>query len=425
MQFKQSLRYRITLTLILFGTLLSSVIVAGVYSTIEGVEKKLVEDILKLELDHFLDQDENPLGTFKQISANSILYYVTESQKEIVPDQIRNLAYGHHEVNFGEHLTYDVLVTSNTRGTIYIVKNASSYERFEANIRLALFGAVFAAILISLWLGTWLSAKIISPVTALANQVNKLKPGVNPSMKIASRYANDEVGQLATTFDHYQHKMEEFIQREQDFSADASHELRTPLTVINGAAELLLENPDLPDRAKRQIERIERSGERMSKMLEILLLLARETPSSQNTNLELCDIGNLVSESIEQHHFMMHDKPATTLKAVINTNFQEAISKTALSIILNNLIRNAINYTERGEILVTVDNKMIQVSDSGNGIDEEDLKHIFDRHYRGSNAKNTGSGIGLSIVKRICDRQNIRLDIHSEQGVGTTVSLNF
>jgi len=425
MLFKQSLRYRITLTLVLFGSLLSSIIGAGLYSAIEGVEEKLVNDILKLELEHFLTQPDSTLGTFKQISADSVLYYVSESQKEIVPVQIRDLNYGHHEVDFGEHLTYDVLVTKNAHGSIYIIKNATSYEQFENNIRLALLGAVFSAVLIALWLGNWLSAKVISPVTALANQVDNLKPGVNPPLQIAPRYADDEVGKLATTFDQYQHKMEEFIQREQDFTADASHELRTPLAVINGAAELLMENPNLPDQAKRQIERIERSGERMTKMLEVLLLLARETPSSQGINLEVCNIGNLVNECIEQHRFMMHDKLATTLRAEINVSFQEAISKTAFSIILSNLLRNAINYTEQGEVVVTVENKFIQIRDTGSGISKADLKHIFDRHYRGSNAKNSGSGIGLSIVKRICDRQNIRLDIHSELGLGTIVNLRF
>ena len=425
MRFKQSLRYRITLTLVLFGSLLSSIIVAGLYSTIEGVEEKLVDDILKLELNHFLGQDDTTLGTFRQISADSVLYYVSESQKEIVPDQVRYLDYGHHEIDFGEHLTYDVLVTHNAHGSIYIIKNASSYEKFENNLRLALLGAVCSAVLIALWLGNWLSGKVISPVTALANQVENLKPGVNPSLQIASRYANDEVGKLANTFDHYQHKMEEFIQREQDFTADASHELRTPLAVINGAAELLLENPNLPDQAKRQVERIERSGERMSKMLEVLLLLARETPSSQNQTLELCNIGNLVNESVQQHRFMMHDKPAVTLRYEICANLQEAISKTAFSIILSNLIRNAIIYTEQGEVVITVDNKLIQIRDTGTGISKADLKHIFDRHYRGSNANSGGSGIGLSIVKRICDRQNIQIDINSEEGVGTIVNLHF
>lgn len=425
MRFKKSLRFRITLILVLFGSLLSSIIVVGVYTAIEDVEDNLLQDILELELNHFLDQDDFPLGTFRKISADTILYYVSEAEKDILPDQVRNLPHGHHEVEFGEHLTYDVLITSDAHGSIYIVKNASSFEKLETTIRWALLTAVLAAVMIALWLGVWLSGKVISPVTALANQVNKLKPGVNPSLIIASRYADDELGQLATTFDHYQHKMEEFIQREQDFTADASHELRTPLTVINGATELLMDNPDLPSQAKRQIERIERAGERMSKMLEILLLLARETPSSHGAELEVCNMGKLVSEIVEQHQFMVQNKPAITLKCEINSSFQEAIATTALSIILSNLIRNAINHTERGHVTVTVEDHLIKVGDTGNGISEEDLKHIFDRHYRGSNAKTLGSGIGLSIVKRICDRHNIDIEIHSEHGTGTCVSLNF
>lgn len=138
MRFKQRLRYRITLTLVLFGTLLSSIIVAGLYGTIEDVEKGLVQDILKLELSHFAEQHNSPPGTFKQISADSTLYYVSEAQKKILPEQIRYLPAGYHEVNFGIRLTYDVLVSDYEEGAIYIVKNATSFERLEFTIRMVL-----------------------------------------------------------------------------------------------------------------------------------------------------------------------------------------------------------------------------------------------------------------------------------------------
>jgi signal transduction histidine kinase len=241
---------------------------------------------------------------------------------------------------------------------------------------------------------------------------------------VAARYADDEVGQLATTFDAYLQQLEEFVRREQEFTADASHELRTPLTVINGASELLLENRELPERARRQLERIARAGERMSQMLESLLLLARETPTGQDDRQPPYPVEEVVMEVVEQHRFMTREK-AVTLRCDIVAGFILQSSRTALAIVLSNVVRNAINYTEQGEVVVRVTEGCIEISDSGVGIPANELEHIFDRHYRGSNARQGGSGIGLSIVKRICDRQHWQIDIASEPGHGTHVRLQF
>ncbi len=252
----------------------------------------------------------------------------------------------------------------------------------------------------------------------------RLKPGQPHPSRVAAQYADDEVGQLAGIFDAYLQQMEQFIRREQEFTADDSHELRTPLTVINGASELLLENPDLPDRARRQIERIARAGERMSQMLESLLLLARETPTGEAAEQEPYQVEDVAMEVLEHHRFMVRDKPVT-LRCDIVSGYQLSASRTALAIVLSNLLRNAINYTEAGEVVMQVADRQVEISDSGAGIPADELEHIFDRHYRGRNAHQAGSGIGLSIVKRICDRQHWHIDIHSEPGKGTTVTLKF
>ena len=424
MSISQSLRHRITFFFVLFGALLSSVIALGVYLIVEDIEEKLLQDTLELELEYFINQPDKTIGTYKQLSADSILYYVNDEQKHIVPDTIRDLPQGSHEVTYEHEVAYHVLVTTTDEGTIYLIKNATPFERREINIHLGLYYAVVLATLMSLWLGMWLSGRVIAPVKALANQVAHLKPGTESSSRIAHQYAEDEVGQLAAVFDSYLQKMEQFIQREQDFTADASHELRTPLTVINSATELLLENPELPNQARRQIERIARAGERMSQMLEILLLLAREASSTGETELELCQVENVVSEVVEQHRFMTQGKPVH-ICTEITSGFHLPISRTALNIVLSNLIRNAINYTDQGEVVARVANKQIKIIDTGVGIAKDDLQHIFERNYRGQNVKNAGSGLGLSIVKRICDRHHWGISIQSETGKGTTVTLQF
>ncbi len=423
MQYRQSLRRRITFSFVAFGAVLSLVIGIGVYFAIEDIEKNLMVNSLHGELDYVLHQTDLPLGITRQLSANIVLYHVDAAQRHIVPELIRNLPPGAHELNY-EGQTFHVLIAASRRGIVYLIEEATEFEQREVAIQIALGAAVVAAILIALWLGAWLSGKVISPVTALARQVARLRPGQPHPARVAAQYADDEVGQLANTFDTYLQQMEQFIRREQEFTADASHELRTPLTVINGACELLLENPELPERARRQIERIARAGERMSQMLESLLLLARETPTGPLGSTELCRVEDVVQEVVEQHRFMIGDK-ALTLRCDIVTGFTLNTSRTALAIVFSNLLRNAINYTEVGEVVVRVSERRVEISDSGSGIGAEALAHIFDRHYRGPNARQGGSGIGLSIVKRICDRQHWRIHIASEPNRGTTVKLEF
>ncbi len=196
------------------------------------------------------------------------------------------------------------------------------------------------------------------------------------------------------------------------------------MTIINGAAELLLDTPELPERARSQVERIARACERMTQMLEVLLLLARESGASQPVKQESCRVQDVVTEVLEQHRFLVQDKPVV-LRAEIVRDFEIPVSRPILGIVVSNLVRNAVNHTERGEVKVTVNAGTIEISDSGAGISSADIDNIFDRHYRGHNVKTAGSGLGLAIVKRIFDRQRWRIEVESELGHGTRVTLRF
>ncbi len=419
--YKQSLRRRITLSFTLFGAVMSLVIATGVFSALEDIEDELIEKGLQQELQYFINQGDKRLGTTEQISSDIVLYYTDKAHDNILPDVIRALPVGHADFEYENQLFY-TLVTPVGEGILYLVRDATHFEKRELTIQISLMVSVVVATLIALWLGTWLSGRVISPVSSLANEVENLTPGNKAPNPIAKQYANDEVGQLASTFDTYLNKMEQFISREQEFTSDASHELRTPLSVIMGAAELLLENPQLPERSTKQVGRIYRAAKQMHNMLEILLLLARETPISGPEHQEQCDVQEVINELVEQHRFLSEDKALRLYSEVIEP-FSVKTSKTILNIVLSNLLRNAINYTEQGEIKIKVINHCIEVHDTGEGIPPEALEQIFERHYRGPNSK--GSGIGLSLVKRICDRQGWQIVIHSKLEAGTTVVIKF
>jgi signal transduction histidine kinase len=277
---------------------------------------------------------------------------------------------------------------------------------------------VLIMIVVSAIGGLWLAARVISPVTELARRVRDLPPDGGADA-LAEDFSEDEVGELARVFDRYLERIQAFIERERSFTEDVSHELRTPLTVINGATEVLLRDVSLVGRARQRVQRVARAGRGMSDLTEALLVLAREKTDSARPASE-CSVEEVLSDTVESHRYLLVGKPVeVTLDVRARPTLM--VDRAVLGIVLGNLIRNACTYTEAGEIRIELDADRVTVRDSGIGIPGTELDQVFERHYRGSTSK--GSGIGLSLVKRICERYGWTISIQSEEGKGATAQL--
>lgn len=419
MKYKHSLRFRITLSFFLFGTLLMIGVAAGVNFAIEDIESRLVDESLQMEFDDFKQRYHHSPDQSLPHSATVTSYLVDNSQDSRLPEFVRGLPEGTHEVDLDNKFMQVVVGVVDDK-TLVLTRDATLFEQREDEIFATLIVAVIAASLFSLWLGYGLSQKVIAPVINLATSVANLSPDKPESLTAAS-YADDEVGELAQTFERYLDRLNDFVSREQEFTSNASHELRTPLTVIKGAVELLSVDSDLSPRNKKILLRIERATEAMSQMLETLLVLARENSNLEDQHCRLSDVvHNVIAESRE----ILAEKPVILI-AQINQDIDLPVPFSVTAIVLNNLVRNAIAYTTEGEIRVTVDGARLQVVDTGIGIQNEVLPHIFERHFRGQSEMPQGSGIGLAIVKRICDRYGWQVDVASSAGQGTSVSIDF
>nr|NIP74341.1 HAMP domain-containing histidine kinase [Gammaproteobacteria bacterium]NIR98090.1 HAMP domain-containing histidine kinase [Gammaproteobacteria bacterium] len=247
-----------------------------------------------------------------------------------------------------------------------------------------------------------------------------LRPEDKPE-SLANHYPWDEIRELAQDFDDYLARLEAFIERERAFTADVSHELRTPLTVINGAAEVLLADPNLPDPGRIRVMRMARAAEEMTEITTALLVLAREEGTGAARSVS-CDMEAVLREVVDKLRDPLKAKPVT-LRLDIRARPRLAVECTVLAMVVGNLLRNALAYTEHGEIRVDLGAGVLTVTDTGVGIDSDDLPRVFKRYHRGERSR--GAGIGLSLVKRICDRYGWQIDIHSEPGHGTTTRLEF
>ena len=137
--------------------------------------------------------------------------------------------------------------------------DVSENRELARRLVIALIVAIVLFSLLSLALGVWSAGRVMAPVSNLARRLKALE-GNEGRLDLARHFPDDEVGQLAAVVDEYALKLHELVERDKAFNADVSHELRTPLAVIAGATELLLAQPDLPERTRERLLRIARAA---------------------------------------------------------------------------------------------------------------------------------------------------------------------
>lgn len=264
----------------------------------------------------------------------------------------------------------------------------------------------------------WLAERVIEPVKELARRVRDIGPET-PHADLAADFPPDEVGELAYAFEQRLDRVAAFIERERAFTADVSHELRTPLAVIRGAAEVLLADEARPAKERERLERIERAASDMADLSTALLAMARERDDARR---EPVDLSALLQETLDKHRHLLRNKSVNVFLD-IQARPALAADPNLLSIVLANLVRNSFTYTERGEVRVRLEATQLTIKDTGLGIPREALNKVFQRLYKGQHS--LGAGIGLSLVKKICDRYAWNIALESEEGKGTEAVLSF
>lgn len=416
MKFRTSLRYRVTLAFALLGMVVSLVLAGTLYVLTIDMEERLIAETLSTELEDYIARYEVDPDALPPASTTIRTYVILPGTKN-APAALRELKAGLHQVQLEGRDYYAEIRVSDERHFI-VLYNDKQIRHRENQFKLFLGIGILVMTLLSAVLGFWLAGRVISPVGELAARVAGLRPEDHPA-PLAEDFPRDEVGILARNFDAYLQRLAAFIEREQAFTADVSHELRTPLAVIEGAAEVLLDDPGLSDARRSRVERIARSACEMSELVTALLLLAREEKSDVSGSG--CAVGEVLQQVVEGHQHLLRQKPVE-IKLDIQAQTILPVECTLLRVVLANLIRNAFSYTERGRVCISLEENGVTVEDTGIGISPEQLRRVFDRYYMGPSG---GEGIGLSLVKRICRRYGWNIDIDSHEDRGTLIRLSF
>ena len=329
----------------------------------------------------------------------------------------------------GEQFAYTkmpIIWTDGTVAELLIAKSLSEVTDNLTVLRLVLAVAVILAMIPVIVAGAVLAGVVTKPITALTTTMKNIQQSGNFQKLPISEQSNDELKQMGMTFNDMISLLEENYLKQEEFVSNASHELKTPLTIIGSYAKLL-ERQGMEDQAiaKESLTAIRTETDRMSTMIEQLLLIARrnETPPE----FERVDLTQLLQETVaalnrsyaREFEFVANEQPIYVLT-------DKAKFKQLLYIILDNARKYS---SDRIEVTAKVeDAAIVKIRDYGGGIPKESLPFVFDRFYRVDKARNRGTGgfgLGLALASQLADSLTLKLEIESIEQLGTTVSILF
>ncbi len=418
MRRRRSLRFRVAFAFAGLGAVLSLLLTAGIWFAAHDVSRRLMDQTLKAELEDYMARRARNPNSLPRDTASLRGYRIDRSDPaDHVPAPMRTLLPGQHELEL-DGVPYRVAVADRGDERYLILFSEERQRLREQRFLGYLIGGAALMTLLATLGGLWLAGRVIAPVTELARAVGAAPAESPPILAVAGEPA-DEIAELAGAFDHYLARLAAFVDRERTFAADASHELRTPLAVIRGAAEVLTDDPNLSAGQAQRVARIERAATDMSELIAALLLLAREEAVPVD---EPCDAVGIARDCVERHQPLAKPR-GTTLSLVAPEPVRLPVPAAMFAIVIANLVHNAVTHTENGTVVVDLDHGQLSVRDTGIGIDDIARGQVFRRYYRGT--ESGGAGIGLSLVKRICDRYGWRVDLSAAADGGTVARLRF
>jgi signal transduction histidine kinase len=420
MTIRWSLRNRVGVAFALFGAMVSLVLAIMIYLASHNLESRLIDDTLTAELDDYITRRERNPQSLPEHTATISAYVVAEhGGTHPIPPEVRALVPGFHSVTI-DGVSYLAAVRSVRDQRFVVLYDTSALQQRETGFLMLLSGSVLFITLLSAFAGRWLAARTIAPVTELAGRVAQLHPESEP-ITLADEFPWIEIQQLARDFDTYLKRLHDFIERERLFTGDVSHELRTPISVIQGATELMMIDKSLDEKNSNRANRINRAASEMSEISAALLSLAREQgdTSSESTGSDVETVGQ---EVVSRYRELFSYKPVE-LVMVVEQATELKVDHAIFSMVLGNLVRNALSFTDEGEVRIVLKGNVITIEDTGPGLGENNPAELFNPYIRAS--ESSGAGLGLSLVQRLCAHQGWRISLDNRPGGGAIAELDL
>ncbi len=421
MSFKQDLYVRIAVVLALTISAGSILFVFALNTLNNRLEQTLLNTLVGHELDKILLSYEDGEPIQLPHSAALQTYLLSQAQRQEIPSFLADLPPRIHENIENEGRSYHVAITDVHDDRLYIAFDITEIKKHELEFTFVLATAGIIAPILVLVIAVRYINRVVKPVSAIAMEVSELNPDQR-NVRLTGNYKGYEVSQIAGAINQYIERLDWFVEHEQFFTTSASHELKTPVTIIRTSVELAENIHSQSPQTIEYLQRIDRAAVKMEDIIEGLLFLARETKETFSQDFEPVSIYDVVCSTLEDSRYLdEHDNIELELDPA--NDFMVKADRAHLSIVIGNLIRNAIFHSPEGSIKVRFVDRVFSISDAGEGIPSEDLAHVFKRGFQGSVSGN--HGLGLYISKKICDRYHWTIHLSSTRETGTCAEVCF
>lgn len=402
--------------------LISGVTLLSVYGAGKVVEKVLIKQALEGEAEFYWQHYEEDPNSNLPKTLNLTGYMEQSSDTQSVPDDLAKLPVGYQRLETREKRPL-VHVSERYGKKLYLVFEEGQVAKLALFFGITPLALVLLIIYLPAWISYYMAKRAVSPVIKLSRKMESVdgNEGFEIDFSDIESDANAEVDVLLNAFKKYAQQVAEYVEREKNFTRYASHELRTPLAVLKGSLSVL-DRQDLNERQQTVVNRMHPMIKDMEGLLEALLLLSRDQSPEISDQPVL--LNKLVEAQLTQIEKINADKEITITRVYRNP-IKAKVSKRLFCICMNNLISNAFNYTDKGDIFVTLVGRDIIIEDTGCGIHPSALKRVYEPFFREDreSMKVKGFGLGLPIVNRICEQMGWKLSIESQKGEGTKVTL--
>ncbi len=318
----------------------------------------------------------------------------------------------------GEPGSYDILVVTQAKAPSLSI--LAVYKR-------VLYIAIPLTLIFAGLLGYFLIRRLLRPLSLITRTSKEIQEnGLDRRIKVTNR--GDELGELSSTLNQTFGRLQTAFAREHQFTSDTSHELRAPLAIVQGEATLALNQSRSEEDYRQHLESISQQVSQMSSLVSKLLFLDRADSGRENLTLADVSLKAVLSDIVEVTRFV---REAKGLKLISDLP-EDAVVKgdeVRLRELFLNLVDNAIKYTPSGgEITLSLAKEgglaKITVKDTGPGISEEHLPHLFERFYRVNKGDGTeGNGLGLAICRRIAELHKGNIEVQSKTNEGTAFTV--
>ncbi|KGJ97389.1 sensor histidine kinase [Colwellia psychrerythraea] len=420
-----SLSRRIVAQFCIFTLILSCLYGLLSFSLMYDLEDSFIYNAMDDEV-KFLIEGYQQQGQWPKPRSNNMQLHFS---KDSLPDAVTSalVTQPNRGEFFGENGLYYHLYVLPDFQEVYLLAEVSGMllvRPMSGSLLKFLLAASFVLMLLACIIAWLLGRKTAKPLQQLADLVDGVAPEHIPD-NFSEKFPANEIGILANTLQQTMARIKTALAREKSFTRDVSHELRTPVAIIKNAVEVYQNCQNLDDNTDKKavaalMKRISDASMQMEQTVVTLLSLAREEQTSiKKTAVNLMA---LIEQAVIDHSYLLNDK-AVEVVVDDNTNSKIYLQQGMLKVLLDNLISNAFQYTDKGQVQISyLDNRLI-IADTGAGIEADIADKVTEISVKGS--QSTGYGFGLSIVKRLCEHQDWQLKVTSSNNEGTEVSVLF